>query len=153
MFEFLDYECITDGEITLLLYEKAPADEEKGYVPAYKYTIVKNGYPAGKCDIRIGDNDNTWYGGHIGYEVFPEFRGHNLAAKACRLLKQVAAAHGMTRVYISCNPENTASRRTAESLGARLVDTVDLPENHEMYLLGEREKRIYEWHIDSNSDR
>ena len=116
MFEFLGFDCLTDGEITLLLSEKAPADEAKGYVPAYKYTIIKNGFPAGKCDVRIGDNENTWYGGHIGYEVFPEFRGRHYAAKACRLLSKVARAHGMTRVYISCNPENTASRKNRRVL-------------------------------------
>jgi predicted acetyltransferase len=147
MFEFLGFDCLTDGEITLLLSEKAPADEEKGYVPAYKYTIIKNGFPAGKCDLRIGDNENTWYGGHIGYEVFPAFRGHHYAAKACRLLKQVAIAHGVSRVYITCNPENIASRKTAVSLCARLINTVGLPETQEMYQLGERRKCIYEWNI------
>jgi len=147
MFEFLDFDCLDDGEITLLLCEKARADEKKGYVPAYKYTIIKDGFPAGKCDIRIGDNDNTWYGGHIGYEVFPAFRGRRYAAKACLLLKRVAAAHGMKRLYISCDPDNAASRKTAEYLGAKLVATVDLPETQEMYLLGDRKKCIYEWEI------
>jgi predicted acetyltransferase len=147
MFEFLDYDCLSDGDINLLLYEKASADAVKGYVPAYKYTIVINGFPAGKCDIRIGDNENTWYGGHIGYEIFPQFRGHYYAAKACRLLKEVAIAHGMTQVYISSNPENTASRRTAEYIGAKLIKVIKLPEDQEMYLLGERKKCIYSWDI------
>lgn len=147
MFEFLGFDCLTDGEITLLLSEKAPADEDMGYVPSYKYTMIINGFPAGKCDIRIGDNDNTWYGGHIGYEVFPAFRGHHYAARACRLLSRVAAAHGMKRVYISCNPDNIPSRKTAESIGAKLIASVDLPPTQEMYLLGERKKCIYEWQL------
>lgn len=147
MFEFLDFGCLSDGEITLLLSERTQADSEKGYVPAYRYTIIRNGFPAGKCDIRIGDNDNTWYGGHIGYEIFQEFRGQHYAARACRLLKQVALAHGLTKIYISSNPENIASRKTAEAIGAKLIDTVELPENQEMYILGERKKCIYQWDI------
>jgi tagatose 1,6-diphosphate aldolase len=147
MFKFLDFDYLTDGEITLLISEKAPADIGRGYVPAYKYTIIVGGFPAGKCDIRIGGGDNTYFGGHIGYEVFPAFRGNHYAEKACRLLLKVAVAHGMNSLYISCNPDNAPSRKTCEALGAKLLCIADLPEGSEMYLLGERRKCIYEWEI------
>lgn len=142
-FTFLDYEYLTNGEILLLLCEKAPADETKGYMPAYKYVIISDGQPAGRCDIRIGTNESTYYGGNIGYEVFPAYRGNNYAEKACRLLKQVAAAHGMKSLVITCNPDNYASRKTCENLGARLTCIADLPPGNEMYLRGERRKCIY----------
>jgi predicted acetyltransferase len=146
-FGFLDFDCLSDGEISLLLSEKAPADEAKGYVPAYKYVIIRDGCPAGKCDVRIGESEGTEYGGNIGYEVFPAFRGNNLAEKACRLIKQVAAAHGMKRLVITCDPGNLASRRTCENLGARLARIAELPPNSGMYALGERRKCVYIWEL------
>lgn len=146
-FCFLDFEYLTDGEILLLLCEKAPEDDVKGYVPAYKYVIIIDGQPAGRCDIRIGSSEGTYYGGNIGYEVFPAYRGNNYAEKACRLLSQIAAAHGMTSLTITCNPDNYASRKTCENLGARLKCIADLPPESEMYLRGERRKCIYLWKL------
>jgi len=138
-FTFLDFEYLTDGEILLLLCEKAPPDEAKGYVPAYKYVIISGGRPVGRCDIRIGESEVTRLGGNIGYEVFPEFRGSHYAEKACRLLCRVAKAHGMKRLIITCNPDNLASRR--------LTHIADLPPHSEMYALGERRKCVYVWDI------
>lgn len=146
-FRFQNFECLSDGEISLLLSETAPADDAKGYVPAYKYIILKDGCPAGRCDIRIGNNEATYYGGNIGYEVFPAFRGSRFAEKACRLLKQVAAAHGMTNLYITCNPDNFPSRRTCENLGAHLTCIAAVPPGSELYELGDRQKCVYIWEI------
>jgi predicted acetyltransferase len=146
-FTFLDFEYLTDGEILLLLCEKSPPDEAKGYVPAYKYVIISGGRPVGRCDIRIGESEVTRLGGNIGYEVFPEFRGSHYAEKACRLLCRVAKAHGMKRLIITCNPDNLASRKTCENLGARLTHIADLPPHSEMYALGERRKCVYVWDI------
>lgn len=39
----------------------------------------------GYCDLRIGYNDNLYYGGHIGYGINEEYRGHHYDAKACEL--------------------------------------------------------------------
>jgi tagatose 1,6-diphosphate aldolase len=38
-----------------------------------------------------------------------------------------------------CRPENSASRRTCEMVGAELADIVDLPEDHNMYQRGYRQ--------------
>ncbi|HEY8364570.1 MAG TPA: hypothetical protein VIK84_03275 [Haloplasmataceae bacterium] len=40
MFEFHDFNYLTDGEIDLIIDEKVPANDKKGYVPAYKYFIT-----------------------------------------------------------------------------------------------------------------
>ena len=40
MFEFKDFDYLTDGEIDLKIEDKTPSNEEKGYVPAYKYRIT-----------------------------------------------------------------------------------------------------------------
>lgn len=147
MFEFKDFDYLTDGEIDLLIDDKVPANEEKGYVPAYKYriTLHNSSESIGNIDIRIGSNDGVFYGGHIGYAIDESFRGNSYASKACRIIKQVAIAHGMKTLFITCNPNNFPSRRTCEKAGLKLKQIVNLPTNNEMYLDGERQKRQYEW--------
>jgi tagatose 1,6-diphosphate aldolase len=94
--------------------------------------------------LRIGDTVHIkMYAGHIGYRVHPAYRGHHYAAKACRLLLPLARLHGMKTLWITCNPDNFASRRTCEILGASLIEIVDIPHDHEMYLSGERQKCRY----------
>lgn len=153
MFEFLDFDNLTDGEIDLVIEAKHPADESRGYVPVYACRITLHGssQTIGRIDLRIGYNENIRYGGHIGYGIDETYRGHHYAAKACRIIRQVAAAHEMERLLITCNPDNIPSRKTCESIGAVLVETVNLPLHNEQYLEGERRKCIYEWNIGNPS--
>ncbi len=147
MFQFKDFDYLTDGEIDLRIEEKVPANEEKGYVPSYKYRITLHDSDdgIGAIDIRIGYNENLCYGGNIGYGIEEAYRGNNYAAKACKIIKEVAVAHGMTRLIITCNPENIPSRKTCEIAGLKLKEIVDLPPYNDMYLEGERQKCVYEW--------
>jgi predicted acetyltransferase len=95
---------------------------------------------AGSISLRIGPEAELRYAGHIGYNVYPPVRGRHLAERAGRLLFPLARRYGMKSVWITCNPDNTASRKTAQRLGATLVETVPVPPGHELYLRGEREK-------------
>ena len=49
----------------------------------------------------------------------------------------------MTELWVTCNPDNIASRRTCELAGGVLVEIVDLPEDIDMYQEGERRKCRY----------
>jgi len=127
-----------------------PGDARCGIVPAYHFLMRLT--PAhtsplpvvGGMGVRIGSTaDLQLYLGNIGYHVFPPARGRHLAERACRLILPLMAKHRMQTVWITCNPDNAASRRTCERLGAVLVDTVDLPETHPLYLRGERRKCRY----------
>lgn len=147
MFEFKDFDYLTDGEIDLKIEEKTPSNEEKGYVPAYKYRITLHDSEdsIGAIDIRIGYNENIYYGGHIGYSIKEACRGNNYASKACKIIKQIATAHGMDRIIITCNPNNSASRKTCEKAGLKFKEIVDLPPYNQLYQDGERQVCIYEW--------
>ncbi len=118
-FIFKDFKFLTNGEIDLILTERSPADPSRNYVPGYRFSITlhKEDEEIGTIDIRIGYNENTYYGGHIGYHIDQKFRGHHYASKACVLLKKIAKAHEMAYLSISCNPDNLASRRTMEKAG------------------------------------
>ncbi len=144
---------ITGKEIDLVLERAVTADDVKQYVPSYEFAIVLHGTDTkvGGICLRIGNNHNTFYGGHIGYGVDEPYRGQGYAGKACLLLKSVARSHGMSELLITCNPDNLPSRRICEKLGLELESVVDLPEDNEMYQEGERQKCRYIWRLDPNT--
>ncbi|MCL2498422.1 MAG: GNAT family N-acetyltransferase [Symbiobacteriaceae bacterium] len=149
MFNFLNYPSFSDGILEIRLSQVLEADEEKQYVPSYIYYMYepRNPVVAGYIDLRIGDNESLFYGGHIGYRVNEPFRGHGYAGRACRLIVPLALAHGMESLRITCSPDNLASKRTIEKLGAEFLGLVKVPPYNEMYQRGEVEKCIFLWHI------
>lgn len=124
-------------------------DPARGLVPAYSFWmhLLDPSAPAamaGGVTLRIGHTrDLEMYLGHVGYGVYPPARGRHLAERSVRLLYPLAKRHGINPLWITCNPDNYPSRRTCERLGATLVEIVDLPDDHPLYLRGEREKCRY----------
>lgn len=141
----LDTSFLINDEIQLCLQKTVAGNIEKGWMPAYHFAICnKQGREMGVCDLRIGHNLGTYYGGNIGYSIQEEYRGHHYAGKACFLLFELAKKHNMNYLIITCNPDNYASRRTCEYVGCHLVEIVELPEDNDMRLeKGETEKCIY----------
>ncbi|MBR0353906.1 MAG: GNAT family N-acetyltransferase [Oscillospiraceae bacterium] len=131
--EFLDTSFLVSDELKLELDRAAEADPVRGWVPAYHFKIrLRDGTMIGRCDLRIGHNRNLHYGGNIGYGIFPDYRGHHCAEKACRLLFKLAKKHDLGYVIISCSPDNIPSRRTCERLGGELLEIAELPEDNDM---------------------
>ncbi len=88
----------------------------------------------GRLSLRIGHTEHIEkYAGHIGYSVDPPFRGRRLAARSCLLILPLARAHGINPLWITCNPDNVASRRTCEIIGSTLVETVPIPPSDPLY--------------------
>lgn len=146
---FLDTSDLRTDEIFLQLHRTAPADPKKGWVDAYIFNICRTADQAivGRCDLRIGHNQNLYYGGNIGYTVKEAHRGNHYAAKACLLLLMLAKKHGMEYLYITCNPDNHASKRTIEYAGGVLEAIVDLPPDNDMYKNGDRQKCVYRFDL------
>jgi predicted acetyltransferase len=116
--------------------------------PSYHFWMkVKGdaGLPiAGGIGLRVGNQyEVVMYSGHVGYHVYPPAQGHHYAERACRLLFPLARRHGMQTLWITCNPDNYASRRTCERLGGQLVEIVPVPEENPLYQRGEVEKCRY----------
>ena len=146
MFEFHDPGELVDRDLALILVGKYPGDPDMNYVPVYKFkmTLVGQDDEIGHIDLRVAKTNHiVMYAGHLGYRVEPEYRGHRYAARACRLLLPLAQSHELDVVWITCNPDNIASRRTCELAGAKLVEIVNLPEDTDMYRKGERQKCRY----------
>jgi hypothetical protein len=141
---FIEPGPLRDGDLELRLARCAPFDPVTGYVPTYHFDMIDlaGGDVAGKISLRLGDSDFlTHFGGQISYGVSPAFRGRRRAARACRLLFPLASSHGVNPLWITCNPDNIASRLTCERAGGVLAGIVDLPADCDMYAEGERHGR------------
>ena len=137
---------LVDSDLALLLESEQPGDPTRGYVPTYVFQMVRlpSGEEVGHISLRIGSSPHIlFYAGHLGYGVHREYRSHHYAARACRLLLPLARSHGFRSLWITCDPDNAASRRTCELAGARFVEIVDLPEDSYIYQRGERQKCRY----------
>ena len=146
--EFFDTSDLTTEEIALRLDRASQARPDRGWVPAYYFTIcLPDGTPVGGCDLRIGHTRKTYLGGNIGYHVDELFRGHRYASKACLLLLRLAKRHGMDHLYITCPVENHASARTCELAGGKLVEIADVPEDNDMYAEGIRRVKIFRFEL------
>jgi len=91
-------------------------------------TLVRLAYDgtalAGILNVRLSDDPFIrTYAGHIGYNVRPSCRrkGYGLAcaAEAVRL----CALHGIAHPVICTDPDNAASRKTAEAAGFTFAGT------------------------------
>lgn len=150
-FVFLPPGELRDGELELRLRHTAAGDPEGKWAPAYHFDMVHlpTGETAGSIDLRIGNMPSlVLYGGHIGYSVVPAYRGRHFAARAVQLLFGLARKHELETLWITCNPDNAASRRTCEIAGGELVEIVNLPEDNDMYLEGERQKCRYRFDLE-----
>ncbi len=145
-FEFMnDFDILSNDEVTLKICQKYPGDDE--LLPFYYYDIFVGDTVVGKISIRIGNNYHSYYNGNIGYEIDKEYRGNNYSYKACKLVFQVAKAHGMNELILACDESNIASYKTIEKLGAELIETVKPPKDYFAYRENMEKQRIYKLHI------
>ena len=134
--------CDGDLALDLLRFEAHPAHR----VPTYQFQMVhrETHEVLGNIRLSLGSTPHLErYAGHIGYGVLPEHRGHHYAARAVRLLLPLAQEIGMDALWITCDPENLASRRTLELAGAEFIEIVDVPETCVIYRKGHPRKCRY----------
>jgi predicted acetyltransferase len=130
-FAFHNPAPLTDGDLTLVLIDRMPGNPARNWLPSYHFAMrhTDTGERLGHIDLRIGMTPHLLrYGGNIGYEVLEKHQGHRYAARSCRLLLPLARDHGMAELWITCDVDNIASRRTAERAGFALVDVIPLRE-------------------------
>jgi tagatose 1,6-diphosphate aldolase len=141
-----DVGMLRDRELWLELRSREPANKARGWVPAYHFAMRLDGVEraVGRLGFRVGTTHAIeHYAGHLGYEVAPAFRGNRFAERACRLVLPLARRHGFDALWITCNLDNWASRRTCERLGARFVDVVEVPRDSDLYGPGSERKCRY----------
>jgi len=121
---------LEDGDLRLVLESFGVHPFHQ--VPSYSFRMVRaaTSEELGGIRLRVGSTPHVErYAGHIGYSVHMEHRGHRYAARSVRLLVPFARRVGLDPVWITCDPDNVASRRSIELAGGVYVETVDVPPN------------------------
>ena len=119
--------------------------EKDGALPFYWWSIILNAREKeiGKISLRLGHNDHSYFNGNVGFEIDEPYRGRHYALLASQMVVSVARAHGMDRLYFTCDFDNPASYKTIERLGARLVGEAAPPRDYIFYFDGIKKHRIY----------
>ncbi|HYO94321.1 MAG TPA: GNAT family N-acetyltransferase [Polyangiaceae bacterium] len=144
--ELLAPGLLADDVIRLALRETTQGEAENDEVPAYRFAVllVASGECVGGISLRVGCNSTILQlRGQVGFTVYPQHRGNGFARRACALLLPFARRHALRELWITCDPENAASRRTLEALGAELMDVVEVPSDTRFYAEGSRQKCRY----------
>ena len=144
-------ETIYPGEVVDLRLRKK-VSEKQAYdgVPTNYYDILLHGTDTkvGVIDLRLKMNEVMYYYGHVGYNITKKYRGHNYSYFACKILFGIAKKeYDMDELFITCNPDNVASYKTLLKLKGELVEVCPVPEDHEMYRLGDRFKCVFRYKI------
>lgn len=149
MFQFLKFNNLKDDEIKLVLKSQDLPDYKKEISPRYGFSIIhiKDNEDIGVIYFAVDKTRRQYLRGHLSYGVSPNYSGHNYAMKACKLIKQVALAHGFKRLFIGTKYDNIASRKTIEKLGAKLITINDVPDDEIMQNLDAEKIDMYVWDI------
>lgn len=133
-------------DVSLRFIRIVPGDPSRGFVPSYHFRIIVEGtHDVGHINLRVGDTEHVrLYAGHIGYEIIEPYRGNRYAYQACCAIAPFVRVL-MTDAWITCNPDNIASARTIERLGARFVEEIEVPKENPLYERGILGKRRYLW--------
>lgn len=107
-----------------------PATLPEGMVLATQFLAVRKSDDKVVAMIQIRHYFNEYlekYAGNIGYSTRPSERRRGYAKESLRLALPYCKKLGLDKVLISCEPDNTGSRRTILSSGGVYESTVHEP--------------------------
>ncbi|MFQ9924504.1 MAG: GNAT family N-acetyltransferase [Beduini sp.] len=125
-------------------------EDVDGWSPYYIFDIYGDSIsePVGRIVFRCGNDMEHEFAGHIGYSVDEPYRGRYYAYQACKALEEFILSLGYDHVLITCSPDNIASKKTIEKLGAEFVETKAIPSDlRKEFTVSETHKRIYYWQL------
>lgn len=139
-------DSLSFGEVRLQFVRVIPGDAARDLVPAYHFRILlADGSEVGHINFRVGDTEHVRVSaGHIGFQILEPRRGHGYSFQACRAIAPFVRSI-YEAVTITCDPDNQASMRTIEQLGASFIDEIPIPPHDPQYRAGSRSKRRYRW--------
>lgn len=130
-----------------LLFEKivdvVPGGE---LVPFYHFKITdKDGNKVGHLNFKVGETNHIMQCvGHIGYEIFPAYRGNAYSYFACNAIRPFIRKF-YDRVILTSDPENIPSIKIIEKLNATFLNETMVPKQDPSYRSGSIRKNRYEW--------
>jgi predicted acetyltransferase len=150
LFEYVDPGTLQDDDLILTLDRFERSDPLREWLPTYHFKMVHRDADVtmGSINLRVGSPQRiVLYRGHIGYGVQSEYRGKHYSSRSVKLLLGLAARCRIDPVWITCNPDNIASRRSCEIAGGELIEIIDVAADEEMYARGIRHKCRYRFDI------
>lgn len=105
----------------------AKTEIEDGWrVPQGIWWLFVDGKPVGMAKLRYFLTARLREeGGHLGYALAPDARGHRYAALMVDAMKSVAASKGIDRMLVTVHNDNSASIRTALKCGGTIERVSD----------------------------
>ena len=120
-----DFDSFIERERSQAKGENLP----EGYVPQTDYWFVDKGEYVGRVSIRHQLTQHLKeIGGHIGYDIRPSKRRQGYGNKILELALPKAKELGISRLLVTCDITNEASRKIIEKNGGRLENQVPNPE-------------------------
>jgi len=153
--EYHHYDCVVHHMIHHKEYIKGPVVDLKlinfytedlpDNIPFYWFDIMFGSIPIGKISLRLGYNETTIANGHVGYEIDPDYQGHNYSYYALEMIKALAMDHGFRYLLVSTTSDNMQSQRTIGKAGGKIVRSdYEVPKDHIFYVLGKPKMNVYE---------
>lgn len=122
--DFVDEKNVSEVIRVLAAWSRGEELPE-GYLPSTAYWLVESDQFIGGLSIRHTLNQKLREeGGHIGYIIRPSARRKGYGTTMLRLALPKAYELGINPVLITCNRENTASRKIIEANGGILENSV-----------------------------
>ncbi len=111
------------GYVQFLLNDAMPEHVNRGWVPCSHFWLVTDqGRVVGTSRLRHSLVPHLEReGGHIGYDVRPSERGRGYGTRLLALTLCEARWMGLSRVLVTCDEDNPASRRVIEKNGGKLA--------------------------------
>lgn len=118
-------------------YVKDLEDNSKGinipenWVPTSAFWLIDDNEVVGVVRVRHREAGTA---GHIGYDISPDFRNKGYGTKILELSLNEVSKLGINDIIVTCNTENSASRKIIEKNGGKLLGTIfDEEENENLF--------------------
>ncbi len=106
---------------TLLVWDRAGKNLEKGVVQQTNYWAIVNDQVVGKISFRHKLNKSLRsQGGHIGYHIRPSKQGKGYGTEMLKQLLPKIRKLRYKKVLITCDEDNFGSRKVAENNNGKL---------------------------------
>ena len=123
-----DFRVVSENFERFLYHLKAQQDRTKlppHIVPQSHFWLIDHDEFIGILSLRRELNDTfIRISGHIGYQVRPSKRQRGYGRELLRLGLQKAKELGFTRVLLTCDEDNIASKRVIESNGGQFENAI-----------------------------